>query len=318
MAQLSLIYESPPNERFQGLIDLAVNAVDSPHSKRNYRIALNEFLSWYLAETDRPGLNKALVQRYKAYLQEVRRLKPSTINVKLSAIRRLIREAADNGLIEPLHANSISAIRGVRIEGARTGNWLSRGQAQALLEAPGSHTLKGLRDSAILAVLLGAALRRDEAARLQVEHLQQRDGTWGIIDLQGKRRKLRTVPIPDWVRHVVQTWLDAAGIRAGYVFRPMRKGDVLDKTRPDAHMSGNAIWQIVTGYCIIFPDIEVTPHDLRRTAARLMLEGGAPIEQISLILGHSDIKTTQRYLGIDLDWHNPATARTGLRSPFEY
>lgn len=307
-----LILSNHHSNYYMALLDLALDAVDSDNTKRNYGIALREFIEWHI-ENGQPRLNKALVQQYKAHLQE-RGLAPSTINVKLAAIRLFVREAADNELMPQANANGIAAVKGVKIEGTRTGNWLSRPQAQALLEAPGMDTLKGLRDTAILGVLLGAALRREEAARLRVEHIQQRDGTWGIIDIVGKRQKVRTVPIPTWVRNLAQTWLDAAGIHDGFVLRPMRKGDTLDKTRPDSHMSGNAIWDVVAHYCKGL-DFDVTPHDLRRTAAKLMLDGGAPIEQISLILGHADIKTTQRYLGVALDWDNPATYYMGLSSP---
>ena len=65
--------------------------------------------------------------------------------------------------------------------GIRTGNWLSLRQAQALLSAPDVATLKGLRDRAILAVLLGCGLRRSEVAALTFAHVQQRDGRWCIV-----------------------------------------------------------------------------------------------------------------------------------------
>jgi site-specific recombinase XerD len=299
---------------YQQLVDLVKDAVDSPHTKRLYESALVEFLIWH-THAGRPPLVKATVQRYKAHLQTLE-LSASTINVKLAAIRKFVTEAADNGLLDQAHANGIKAIPGAPLSGIRTGNWLDRVQAQSLLQAPDLETLKGLRDTTVLSVLLGAALRRDEAARLQVDHLQQRRGTWGLIDLVGKRGKIRTVPIPNWVYDVILTWLTRAGIEDGYIFRAMRKGDRLDLTRNDGHMTGQAIWGVVKLYASQI-GAEIAPHDLRRTAAKLMLEGGAPLEQISTILGHADLKTTQHYLGIELDWDNPATQHTGLSSPLK-
>lgn len=94
---------------------------------------------------------------------------PSSINVKLAA------EAANNGLLDLATAQAISSVKGVPMRGTRMGNWLTRHKVQELIEAPGTATLKGLRDTAMLAALLGAGLRRSETAALTVAHLQQRD-----------------------------------------------------------------------------------------------------------------------------------------------
>ncbi|MGD0773917.1 MAG: tyrosine-type recombinase/integrase [Candidatus Solibacter sp.] len=73
-------------------------------------------------------------------------------------------------------------------------------QAQTLLNTPDTSTTKGLRDRAILAVLLGCGLRRSEVAALTVGHVQQRDGRWCIVDLVGKQGRVRTIPMPTWGR----------------------------------------------------------------------------------------------------------------------
>jgi Phage integrase, N-terminal SAM-like domain. len=77
----------------------------------------------------RPQLNKAVVQRYAAELRDVG-MAPSSINQRLSAIRKLAAEAADNGALDPQVASGIRAVRGARREGHRTGNWLTREQAR--------------------------------------------------------------------------------------------------------------------------------------------------------------------------------------------
>ena len=89
-------------------------------------------------------------------------------------------------------------MKSVKSVGIRTGNWLSLRQAQALLGAPDATTTKGLRDRAILAVLLGCGLRRSEVAALTFRHIQQRDGRWCIVDLMGKHGRIRTAPMPTW------------------------------------------------------------------------------------------------------------------------
>ncbi len=76
-----------------------------------------------------------------------------------------------------------------------------------------------LRNYAMLAVLLGCGLRRAELTRLTVNHLQQRDNHWAIIDLFGKGGHVRTVPVPDWVKVAMDSWLAVACIETGVVFR---------------------------------------------------------------------------------------------------
>src|ERR1700675_3685718 len=121
---------------------------------------------------------------------ETRGLGSSSIIVRMSAIRKLAGEAVDNWLLSPELAAGISRVKSVKSIGVRTGNWLSLRQAQALLGAPDATTTKGLRDRAILAVLLGCGLRRSEVAELMFAHIQQRDDRWCIVDLVGKHGRV--------------------------------------------------------------------------------------------------------------------------------
>jgi site-specific recombinase XerD len=146
---------------------LVLDSISSPITKRVYNLGLDEFIEWYMQEP-RPGFNKATVAAWRVALEE-RKLGPISINVRLTAVRKLAVEAADNGLLAPALAAGIARIKGVRAQGVRTGNWLSLSQAQALLTAPDTATTKGLRDRAILAVLLGCGLRRSEVAALTIE-----------------------------------------------------------------------------------------------------------------------------------------------------
>jgi site-specific recombinase XerD len=295
---------------FEGLIDLAVNGMDSERSKRAYRAAIRDFLTWWAAD-GRPALSKATVNRYKDHLQHTpsartgQPLSASTINLTLAAIRKLVSEAADNDLVDPMFANGVKAVKGVKREGVRAGNWLSLEQARRLVNAPDTTTLRGLRDRAILAVLVLAGLRRDECAALTVEHLQQREGRWAIIDLVGKRGKVRSVPVAESVKTALDAWCHAAGITSGAIWRSFRKGDRLEEN--SRGMSAQAIWCVVTSTAAALGFEAIAPHDLRRTYAKLAYKGGATVEQISLNLGHESLKTTQRYLGIDLDWEAAPT-----------
>ena len=103
---------------------------------------------------------------------EARGLGPISINVRITAVRKLAVEAADNNLLAPELASGIARTKGVPSHGIRVGNWLSLQQAQALLNTPDVTTRKGLRDREMFAVLLGCALRQSELAALTMGHAQ--------------------------------------------------------------------------------------------------------------------------------------------------
>src|SRR3954452_2084057 len=82
----------------------------------------------------------------------------------------------------------------------------------------------GLRDRAILGVLIGCGLRRDELANLTFEHLQQRERRWVIVDIVGKGHRVRTVPVPGWAKSLIDQWSLVARLTSGLVLRRFRKG----------------------------------------------------------------------------------------------
>src|SRR3954462_5496377 len=160
----------PRTNQWHTLKALVLDSVSSPITKRVYNLGLDEFFSWY-GEEPRPGFTKATVAAWRVAL-EARGLGSVSINVRITAVRKLAVEAADNGLLAPDLAAGITRIKGVKMKGVRVGNWLSVPQAQALLNAPDAATKKGLRGRAILAVLLGCGLRRSEVASLTFRHIQ--------------------------------------------------------------------------------------------------------------------------------------------------
>lgn len=288
-------------------IQAVVDSLDSPHSRRAYERHLREFIVWYQSK-DQTALNKATVQQYTAELRESG-LSAATINQRLSAIRKLAAEASDNGALDIQLANGIKSIKGVRQEGTRTGNWLQKQQAQQLLDAPDTGTLKGLRDRAILALLLGCGLRRAEAANLTFAHIQQRDGRWILVDLLGKRNKLRSVPMPAWTKVAIDDYAVYAGLIDRIVFRPINKGGSITGER----MTEQAIYNVVLYYAKKLSVGKIAPHDLRRTFAKLAHKGGSGLDQIQLSLGHGSIQTTERYLGVEQDLTDAPCDHLGLR-----
>src|SRR5438128_4108823 len=120
---------------------LVLDSVSSPITKRVYNLGLDEFFEWIGREA-RPGFTKATVSAWRVAL-EARGLGPVSINVRITAVRKLAVEAADNGLLAPELANGIVRVKGVASKGIRLGNWLSLLQAQKLLNAPDVTTTKG-------------------------------------------------------------------------------------------------------------------------------------------------------------------------------
>jgi site-specific recombinase XerD len=272
-----------------------LDSVSSPITKRVYNMALDEFLGWF-QQAPRPGFTKATVSAWRVSL-EARGFGSSSIIIRMSAIRKLAGEAADNGLLAPELAAGISRVKSAKSQGIRVGNWLSLRQAQALLSAPDIATLKGLRDRAILAVLLGCGLRRSEVAALTFTHVQQRDGRWCIVDLVGKHGRVRTAPMPNWVKVAIDAWTAGPALTEGRVFRPVNRADRMCGNL----LSEKVVWQLIKPYADAVGVPGIAPHDLRRTCAKLCRAGGGELEQIQLLLGHASVQTTERYLGTRQD-----------------
>jgi integrase len=157
-----------------------------------------------------------VVTRFRIFL-ESRGLAVATMNGRLAAVRRLAYEAADAGLLSPELAASIRRVKGPKKLGVRLGNWLTADEARRFWQSPDPETLKGKRDRAILAILLGCGLRRRELADLEFTHLQQREEHWAIVDLVGKGGHIRTVPVPEWAKMTLDAWIhQLASIRGKY------------------------------------------------------------------------------------------------------
>jgi site-specific recombinase XerD len=287
-----------PTTDYSPIVSMVLDGLTSEHSKDAYGRAIRDYLQWW-DDNGRPPMVKATVLRYKVEALESAGLSPSTVNLRLSAIRKLAAEAADNGLLEQEIANGISRVKGVRAAGVRSGNWLNRHQAQALINAPDISTLLGLRDRAVLAVLIGTGVRRSEAAALTFGDIQQRNGRWAFPDLSGKGGRVRTVPVPSWCKAAVDAWAEAAHLESGRVFRAVnRYGRTLNQDSES--ITPQVIFRIVTDYGERL-GYKVTPHDLRRTFAKLARKGGAEMTQIQLTLGHATLKTTEGYVNEDQD-----------------
>ena len=279
---------------------MVLDSVGSPHSRRNYAKALDDLFAF---SAGRP-LTRALLMEYRAAMDA---LSPSTVNVRLSAVRKMVSEAHKNGMIGAEQAANLTEVPNIPQKGTRLGNWLTREQARELLAVPDRTTLKGKRDYVLLAMLVGCALRREELALLDVDTIQLREGRWVLADLEGKGRRVRTVAIPAWVKQGINTWMTAAGVEDGRLLRAVSKGGKVKET-----MSGWAVWSVVEQSAKQIGIERFGAHDLRRTCAKLCRKNGGNIEQIKFLLGHSSIQTTERYLGSEQEIEIAVNDNLGL------
>lgn len=266
------------------LLTAAVTGL-SDNSCRAYTRNLNEFFDW-LTET-RSTLNRESVVCYLAAKHKADAA--TTYNQALSAIKRLANQSAENNWLTWHSARAIESIPAKKIRGSHTGNWLTLEQAKALLALPDT-SMSGLRDRAVLALLVGCGLRRDELSRLEYDQVQQRDGRTYLIDILGKGNRTRTIGVPEWVEGAIWQWLNVSHIQDGALVRSFKSDG-----RLNGSLSVSAIWDIAQQYAERL-GVNFTPHDLRRTFAQLSRKGGAPIEVIQHSLGHSSVATTERYM----------------------
>jgi integrase len=268
------------------LRQMVLDSVQSIHSKRNYAKALDDLFAF---STNRP-LSRALLMEYRTSMEN---FSPSTINVRMSAIRKLVGEARRNGLIGLEEAANLTDVPNVRQKGTRLGHWLTREQARELLAVPDRSKIKGKRDYVILALLVGCALRRQELASLKIEDILLRDGRWVIIDLRGKGGRIRTVAVPIWVKQGIDAWIAEAKIEKGSLLRPLSKSGKM----VGDELGDWAVWSVVEQSSKQIGIEHFGAHDLRRSCAKLCRKNGGDLEQIKFLLGHSSIQTTERYLG---------------------
>ena len=182
-------------------------------------------------------------------------------------------------------------------KGQKAHTWLTQAEVKQLLNSLNRAAIRGQRDRVVLGLLVGAGLRREELAALDSDDLamQPIGGRFRtVLNVRGKGAKDRVVPISDELAAALDEW--AAVVGQGRVARSVSKGGQVGQS-----MSAVGIFHVTraAGAAIGKPDL--APHDLRRTYAQIGYEAGIPITQISKLLGHSSIATTQRYLNLDLD-----------------
>jgi integrase len=285
------------------LVDSVLNDLPSPHSRSSYAKSIADLYAFATREDGKiQPITPALLMEWRTTMAAT--LAPSTVNVRLNAVRTLIRTAARRELMPADEAMQLLDVGGLPFRGTRVGNWLTLDQTRRLLNLPNRKGLRGARNYCIFALLAGCALRLNELAALELATIQQRDGRWVLANLAGKGGRVRTVAIPVWVKQGIDNWLRQSRIKEGRLIRQLT-------LKPDG-LSTKAIQDIVSKAAAKIGVKNFGPHDLRRTCARLCREKGGELEQIQEMLGHASLVTTQRYLGTVQNLKNAPNDNLGL------
>jgi integrase len=293
---LEATLQAPPDDPLPRLITLVTEPQTNAGTRAVYARAVRAFWAWFQAAPRGP-LTKSLLIAYRTHLVEAG-VSPSRVNGDLSAVRKLAEVAADLGYIGAEDAAGIAAVPGVAQRGVRLGHWLGVNQIPQLLALPDRSTLVGLRDFAILGILVTGGLRRAELVSLELDQLQLRpmeNGQlrWVLCNIVGKGGRIRSVPLRADVKAGIDAWCAAAGIRDGALFRSLYKGGRL---RPHGIRSDKTVWLIVARYVRQIVAGPFGAHDLRRTCAKMLDELGADLRAIQALLGHASPTTTDRYI----------------------
>ena len=264
------------------------------------------------------GINPMNYEALQAYAAG---LKSSRAQFLLSALRLVTLDWEQSVKAQATPANishaqaaimRLEAMRGAvtvtQPKGTKAHTWLSQIQVKDLT-ALCDNTLEGKRDWIVLGLLLGAGLRREELATLTFEALKQQPTKTGkmrdVLEVTGKGNKTRVIPISEKLGERLREWRDIAG--GGNIARSLGMKKELGES-----MSAVAIFHLVNKYGDKIGIPGLAPHDLRRTYAQLGYEAGVPLTQISTLLGHSSVSTTQKYLDLSLDLEKTASDFIGL------
>ncbi|MBD2781427.1 tyrosine-type recombinase/integrase [Xenorhabdus sp. 38] len=215
---------------------------------------------------------------------------PATINTYLSALKGVALEAWTMKQLDTENFQHIKQVRSVRGNRLPKGRALERHEIKTLFfTCENDLSTKGLRDAAIIGVLLGCGLRRSEIISLDMKHIIRREQALRVMG-KGNKERLSYMPEGTWER--LNHWIDEVrGDHAGPIFTRIRRHD--DVT--DIRLSDQAIYHILETRRIESSLEKFAPHDLRRTFASAMLDNGEDIVTVKDAMGHSSITTTQKY-----------------------
>ena len=258
----------------------------SVNTLQAYRTDLRQVAGWLLTERDIPLL-AAKRADLLAYLGELAAagMTARTSSRRLSALRQFYRHALREGWVKVDPSSQIEAPK----LGRPLPKSLTEAEVEALLAAPDTGSAEGLRDRAMLELLYAAGLRVSELVGLEIDQISL---TQGVVRVIGKGGKERLVPLGEEAMNWVQRYLQVA--RPELLDRT--PSNALFATRRGGAMTRQAFWYRIRKHAQAAAIRKhLSPHTLRHAFATHLVNHGADLRVVQLLLGHSDLSTTQIY-----------------------
>lgn len=268
-------------------------------NSKNSRVVMSSYLSSMISiarPDDDMGLGRFDCSKMcadelamiKAQLQN-QGLAPSSINTSLAAYKGVAKEAWKEKLIKVNDYQDIKGIPRIRSSRIPKGRALDLKELNKLIDyCLQENGVLGKRDAALIALVYGAGLRRQEAADLSLSCYDKRNQSLSVI---GKEDKERQHPLNARTVNIIECWLAERGNETGPFFYSYYKGG---SPRP-GKMSGQAVYHIISKRYKESGVERLTPHDLRRTYATNLLDAGEDIFTVQDMMGHASIETTRIY-----------------------
>ncbi len=253
----------------------------------SYRQDMQRFFAWCAKSSiDLTTIAAPDVERYLA-TQFAEGAKATSAARRLSSLKRFFKWQVEVGARTSNPCALVDAPRSTRY----LPKTLTEKQVEALLDAPDEHTELGQRDKAMLETLYASGLRVSELVGLKLVQLNLEQG---LVKVMGKGSKERLVPLGEHASAAIKTYI--AGARAGWLPSPKRSDYVFITARGEA-MTRQAFWYLIKKHAFtagISPNA-LSPHTLRHAFATHLLNHGADLRVVQMLLGHADITTTQIY-----------------------
>ena len=256
----------------------------SPHTIEAYGRDVKLFSEWFVQTNARELAPERItpidVREYRSYLLTVKNYKPATVNRKLSSISAFCEWAREAGLISANPVDGISQVDEVR----PAPKWLDKNEQYALLRAVQQKGRK--RDIALITLMLNTGLRVSEVSELTVDDIQIAPRKGSVSVRGGKGEKFRTVPLNVDTRKAIVDYLSQTDSQDdSHLFVSQRGGP----------LQPSGIYYLVNRYAYDARLDEVTPHTLRHTFGKNLVDAGVPLDRVAQLLGHESVDTTRIY-----------------------
>jgi integrase/recombinase XerC len=257
----------------------------SSHTVKAYAHDLAHFASWFAQTTgeafDPQAVGPRDITGYRSFLL-TRGKKPATVNRRLVALQRFYKWTQKQG---HTNHNPFEVLEGVRVKQQQgiAPKWLDPHQQLALLRAvrKGKH----VRDLAIIETLLRTGLRVSELIELTLADVELAERGGKVIVLAGKGGKYREVPLSKEVRHTLEMYLQARGEENSQCLFVGQRGP----------LNVPGVQYLVAKYAYQARLADVTPHTLRHTFGKNLVDAGVSLEQVAALLGHESLDTVMIY-----------------------